>query len=299
MEKIPGMTIIRHPLLAERTTLQLGGHALAELQITNMRALESLPETAASLGGRLVVLGAGSNILAAGGELPLVLLRMRGKGEPERLPGGSGYSLVAASGSVKLPLLLGRLAAWGLSGLEGLAGIPGTVGGAMAMNAGSFGHALSDALESVMVFSASSGPKLFFPGTLELGYRHMAVKGLDEFFCIIMVMLRLKQSTPDEVRAAMRQVMARKRSTQPLREKSAGCVFKNPLPDKPAGRLLEEAGCKGMALGGMMFSTLHANFLINTGRGTAAEALELIGRAEDTVYAHHGIRLEKEVVVWA
>ncbi len=298
MNKAPGLAILPGPLLAERTTLELGGRALAELRADSLEGLEAAPGAAASLGGRLVALGEGSNILADDGDLPLVLLTQQGGRTPLVVNEGKDTALVLVDASTRLPVLLGRLAAWGLSGLEGLAGIPGSVGGALAMNAGSYGSLLSDALEVLVAVSASQGIMTLDRDDLELGYRHMSITGHTGFFCIDNAELRLRKSSPEAVRARMREIMTKKRATQPVTAKSAGCVFKNPSPEQSAGKLLDEAGCKGFSLGGMAFSTLHANFLVNLGGGTTAQALELIDKGREAVRAMHGVTLELEVVRW-
>ena len=133
------MREIMRPSLAERTTLRLGGTAIAELILEDAADLAALPERLRALGGSPLILGAGSNILARDGELPLVLLRPRFMRGPEIAGGKDGKILVRVGAGVPLPRLLRFCAGHGLSGLEGLVGIPGSVGGAVAMNAGSFG----------------------------------------------------------------------------------------------------------------------------------------------------------------
>jgi UDP-N-acetylmuramate dehydrogenase len=202
-----------------------------------------------------------------------------------------------------LPVLLGKLAASGLSGLEGLAGIPGSVGGAIAGNAGSFGHAMGDALESVTVYTPDGGRHTAAREQLEPGYRHMGFSATGRpspasWLMVVSAILRLKRTRPESIRAAMRGHMARKKSTQPVREKSAGCVFKNPDPALPAGKLLDEAGFRGKRLGGMLFSRLHANFLVNDGSGSADAAFDLIDMAREAVRERRGIALELEAKIW-
>ena len=294
-------TLLHKPLLADRTTLGLGGHALAEIRVFAEQGLPELPGLLASLGGKPVAFGAGSNIVAADGELPLVLLSAAWSEGPEVAREEEGEVFVRVSGGQRLCVLLGKLAAAGFSGLEGLAGIPGSVGGAIAMNAGSFGHAMGDALESVTVYAPDGGRQTAGREELELGYRHMAFRGKgqnDSWFMITSAVARLKKSSPGSVRAAMREHMARKKNTQPVGEKSAGCVFKNPSPDMPAGKLLDEAGFRGKRLGGMMFSHLHANFLVNEGKGTAEAAFDLIDMAREAVRLRCGVVLEPEVKIW-
>lgn len=292
------LSIQRGPRLAERTSIGLGGCALAEVLVRDVVALDGLAEVLDGLGGEAVVLGAGSNIMAADYDLPLVLLRRDGSDAPQVLSEDGEFVFVRADGAYPLPALLGKLAGMGASGLEGLAGIPGSVGGAIAMNAGSFGSTMGDALDSVTVYSRDRGLLELSRDVLELDYRHMDVKDEQGLFFVTGTTLKLRKAEPDAIRAVMKENIAKKKASQPVTARSAGCVYKNPSPDMPAGRLLDEAGMKGRMIGGMAFSTLHANFMVNLGGGTFAAASELMHEAEEAVKRQFGISLEREVLLW-
>lgn len=297
------LEIRRGPRLADRTSMRLGGFALAEVLVRDVAGLDELPGVLDKLGGRAVVIGAGTNIIAADHDLPLALVRLHGRSQPERLREEDGAIFVRVCGEYPLPALLGRLAGFGASGLEGLAGIPGSVGGAAAMNAGSFCAVFGNALENLTVYVRGSGLMDLGRDALELGYRRMAIKGHDAerdgAFLVTDVTLRLHREDPEAIWAAMKECTARKKSSQPVNARSAGCVYKNPMPDMPAGRLLEEAGMKGKRKGGMAFSELHANFLVNEGHGSFAAAMDLMEEAEMRVKARFGVTLEREVLIWA
>lgn len=290
------LEIIDSPKLAERTTLRLGGPAIAE--ITVCEAVDALKVGGAcqSLGGTPLVLGAGSNILADDGTLPLVLIRPKFDSTMS-LHEEDGVALVRVGSGVRLPRLLARCAHWGLSGLEGLCGIPGTVGGAVAMNAGSYGCETGAHLKSVRIFSPATGVVDVAADFLKFGYRSMQIFGLSTWFFVIHATFALTHSPMNGITKVMRHNFFKKKSTQPVTAWSAGCVFKNPSPEQPAGKILEQAGFKGKSLGGMAFSSLHANFLINEGRGSAAAAFDLLAMAQEAVYSQNGIKLEKEVKV--
>jgi UDP-N-acetylmuramate dehydrogenase len=293
------LKIMPGPRLADRTSLGLGGRAIAELVVGDPLALDGLPGVLEKLGGAPVALGAGSNIIAADEDLPLVLVRLEKREEVRVLHAEGEVLFLRVDGALPLPAALSDLAVLGASGLEGLAGIPGSVGGAVAMNAGSFGAAMGDVLEDVTIFSFAKGLLELSRGSLDLGYRHLRVKGESGGFLVTGATLRLRRDAPERIRAAMKRRLAAKRASQPVTARSAGCVYKNPSPDMPAGRLLDEAGFKGRRLGGMAFSDLHANFLINEGGGSFAAAGELMAEAERAVRERYGLSLEKEVVVWA
>ena len=303
--KRPSLRISKAPSLAELTTIRLGGEALARVRVEDETGLAALPQMLSRLGGRPVMLGQGSNILAAGGQLPLVLVEL-GNGFAWRdiriLESTPQGTLAEVSAAWPLPLCLNRFADQGLGGLSGLMGIPGRVGGAVAMNAGSFGQEIKDRLHSVRLFSPALGFVTLEAEKLDLGYRHFGIPSLDgagssAWFILVSAVFNCPRQEPEAIRAHMRSCLARKRLTQPLSERSAGCVFKNP-PEAPAGKLLEACGMKGRARGGMSFSGMHANFLINNGTGRPEEALELIEEARSAVRAATGLVLDLEVLLW-
>jgi UDP-N-acetylmuramate dehydrogenase len=285
------------PRLAQRTTLGLGGRTLAELRADRLADLDGLPDALARIGGRPLVLGGGSNVLAADGDLAVVLVRLGRGGEPEILPG-------AAPGKVRVGVFggysLARLVAWcgrrGLSGLAGMAGIPGTVGGAAAGNAGSYGRDMAGVLDGVTVWTPGGGIEHFGPQRFSTGYRRFALAGVEGFFMIVQVALAFETASPMAVRQEAGSALAQKKATQPITAATAGSLFKNP-PGDSAGRLLDQAGFRGKRIGGMELSAMHANFLVNRGGGTSDEAFELIDAARSAVRTRFGHELELEVRV--
>ncbi|MDK2955069.1 MAG: UDP-N-acetylmuramate dehydrogenase [Desulfovibrionales bacterium] len=283
------------PSMAERTTLGFGGRALAEAVIRDEAGLDALPAALSRLGGEPMALGRGSNLLARDGLLNLVLVRAAKAGEPEIVAESGESARVRASAALGLPRLLSWLAAQGLSGLEGLSGIPGGVGGAVAMNAGSYGREICDKLASVRIFSLDRGMVELEREKISAGYRRFD-PGISGFWLVWEAVLLLDKDEPARIKARMREVHDKKKATQPVGSRSAGCVFKNP-PGESAGRLLDQAGMRGARLGGVGFSDLHANFLVNHGGGTSAQALEIMERARLAVKEMFNIQLDREVVV--
>ncbi|CAK7073863.1 MAG: UDP-N-acetylenolpyruvoylglucosamine reductase [Desulfovibrio sp.] len=292
------------PLLRELTTLRLGGRARAMVHLHEAGAAAALPELANRLGGKLATIGAGSNILAGDGELPLVLVKLALDPEISEPVAMEGKFVVRAAASVKLPVLLHRLAAQDIGGLEGLTGIPGTVGGAVAMNAGSYGQCVADTLTALTVVTEQGEVKTLSRAEVDFAYRHMAIPGLfdsrgtDGWFAVLAAEFALTREEPGAVTARATEHMARKKITQPVTAASAGCVFKNPENAASAGKLLDDAGFKGKRLGGMAFSEMHANFMVNEGNGTSAAALELLALAQGTVREKFGVSLQTEVKIW-
>jgi UDP-N-acetylmuramate dehydrogenase len=293
------LTLIPAPRLSERTTLRLGGPALAEAVARVEADLDQLGKELPGLGGRPLALGAGSNILALDGALDVVLVRPANGAAPqvERTDAGA---LVRVGAGFGLPRLLGLCQHLGLSGLENLTGIPGRVGGAVAMNAGSYGVETGALLNRVRLWTPTAG--LVWRGAKEcsFGYRHFNAGLGDGFSLIWEAEFSLTTGEPAAIRARMEATYGKKKAVQPVTAKSAGCVFKNPPSATgagSAGKLLDQAGMRGRKLGGMAFSELHANFLVNLGHGTAAQALELMDLGRSAVRTRFGVELETEVVV--
>ncbi|MEA4857437.1 MAG: UDP-N-acetylmuramate dehydrogenase [Solidesulfovibrio sp.] len=286
------------PVLADRTTLRLGGRALAEIAFDRPEEAEGLAEALAGLGGRPLLLGGGSNILAGDGELPLVVVSPRVKGEPVILrqrPAADRIRVRVGAG-VKLQRLVAWLATQGLSGLGGLVGVPGTVGGAVAGNAGSYGDSLGAVLARVRVWSPETGLAWIGREGFSTAYRRFALPGVAGFFVVLEAELDMAVREPIELRQEMVRHLSDKKASQPITAATAGCVFKNP-PGASAWRLLAEAGFRGKRLGGVGFSEKHANFLVNYGGGTGREALALVRAAREAVRGQSGLELELEVRV--
>jgi len=293
------MRITEAPLLRELTTLRLGGKAVALVEVDDERDFETLPGVLQRLGGRLASFGRGSNILAGDEELDRVLVRPALAREPQVVRRDAEAVVIRADAGLPLPRLLAWAARQGLSGLEGLSGIPGHLGGSAAMNAGSYGVELGDTLCGMRVFTLEEGLQTLAPGGFVPEYRETAMPGLGDacWHVIWDVELALRPGDPAAIEARMAENLRKKKAGQPVAAHSAGCVFRNP-EGASAGKMMDEAGLRGKRLGGMTFSPIHANFLVNEGNGTSAEALELIAVAEHRVGERFGVRLRREVMVW-
>ncbi|MHC1789882.1 UDP-N-acetylmuramate dehydrogenase [Solidesulfovibrio sp.] len=291
------LEILPGPALASRTTLRLGGPALAEVVLETPEDAEALAGTLEKLGGAPLVLGGGSNLLARDGELPLVLVRPRLAAEPVILRQRHGQQVrVRVGAGVKLQRLVAWLATQGLAGLAGLIGVPGTVGGAVAGNAGSYGDATGDRLARVRLWTPEGGLVWVGRDDLDIGYRRFAPRGVTGLFLVLEAEFDCAVREPIAIRQDMIAHLKKKRASQPITAATAGCVFKNP-PGEAAWRMLAEAGFAGKRLGNMAFSELHANFLVNLGGGTSDAALDLIGTAQGAVRELCGHELELEVKV--
>jgi UDP-N-acetylmuramate dehydrogenase len=235
------------------------------------------------------VLGAGSNILVADAGVPGITARLRGTLAAWSF---SSAALTAGAGAMSGALVQAAIGQE-LAGLECLAGVPGTLGGALAGNAGTTA-AIGDLVESVDVLSADGEIIRLGRADCAFAYRSSALAGR----VIVRSTLCLKKGQKNDIVSAVHNAILRRSQTQPRGTWNAGSVFKNP-PGDHAGRLIDACGLKGATAGGAQISDQHANFIINTGTATAADIDVLIARARDLVRERFGVTLELEVKRWA
>lgn len=290
------LELTRNPSFSELTTLELGGTAEALIMVRHEDHLDELASFLATETLRPFVIGEGSNLLAPEGHLDMALIRVGETSGPQRVEKRDDKLLVRCGAAQRLPGLLGWAQKAGLSGMENLCGIPGSVGGAVAMNAGSYGTEFGELLTRIRIWSPMQGLEWVDASECTFGYRSFSCGPRAAKALIWEVEIALTEETPDAVRKAMKNTFKKKQSTQPVTAKSAGCVFKNP-EGASAGLLLDQAGLKGAQIGDMAFSEIHANFLVNMGNGTSEQAMELIDLGVTKVKEQHGIVLETEVIL--
>ncbi len=291
------LKIKERPRFSELTTLRIGGNANAIIEIYDEFNESDLNKLVIENGNNVFVLGAGSNILASDEDLNLVLLKPKFTQRIDVLKKTESKTYIGVSGNVRLGKLIGKCASLGLSGLEGLCGIPGTVGGAIAMNAGSFDSETCAQLESIKIYSPATGIVTIESSSFNYAYRSFSIEKINSWFFVIYAIFSLTNSETKVIKEKMFLNFFKKKSTQPVSSWSAGCLFKNPADNDPAGKLLEMCGFKGKSKGGMGFSSLHANFLINEGNGNANAAFELIEEAREEVNKRFGCMLTPEVKI--
>jgi len=237
-------------------------------------------------------LGSGSNVLADDADHHYVVLNLSNMKGEVQIDG----ELVSVSAGYSLPRLCIDVSRAGLSGIEGLGGIPGTVGGALWMNAGAFDHEIGTVTEKVRV--AREGQVVEIPGdSIEWNYRHTSFR---EGELLLGATLRLKHDDPDQIKARMDDAKSRRLATQPHGSRSAGCFFKNPPAGTiGTGKIIDEMGMKGQRRGSAVVSPVHANFIVTEGENARAEdALALAEEIRERVRREQGIELEYEVELW-
>lgn len=237
-------------------------------------------------------LGGGSNLLVGDGELPWVVLQLS-KPEPDVVLEGN---LAHVDAAADLGRTVTFCAKHNLGGMEGLIGVPGTVGGALRMNAGAYGTQIGSYVQEVKVYRAAQRRIEILRGDqVSFEYRHTSFAPDD---MMLAVTLNLPSKPYAEIIQGIRICNEKRRASQPMGQKSAGCIFKNP-PGASAGRMIDELGLKGLSVGDARVSDRHANFFVNAGRASSADMLALIADVRARVEKSYGVRLENEVVVWS
>jgi len=282
------MKIERGVPLARMTTIGTGGPARAVARPRTLQELEDALRFAVGEGLEHVVIGLGSNVLAADAGVDALVVRLEG----ELAAAEAHEGVLAAGGGATNAVCLHRARTAGLGGFEFACAIPGTAGGGVRMNAGAYGRDWRDVLVRALVVSAE-GSDWLEPDELGLSYRHSAVR---PGHVVAQVEYRLETSTPDAIRATVADLVARRKATQPTNKRTFGSVFKNPPGELGAGALLERCGLKGHRIGGAVISPKHANFVENADGATSADCLALMAEARRRAREQFGVELEREVV---
>ena len=270
------------------TTYGAGGPAAVAITVADDEALAHVAASVASVGERVpvLVIGLGSNLLVADGGFDGLVVVL-GNGFAEVAIDGT---TVRAGGRTKLPVVARQTAAAGLTGFEWAAGVPGSIGGAVRMNAGVPDADIADSLVRVRVVDLASGNDGVVPASeLDLGYRTSSVAAEQ---VVVWAELRLNPGDPEAGRAAIKEKTQWRRDNQPG-GRNAGSVFTNPQGDS-AGRLIEAAGCKGLRVGTAEVSAKHANFIQSDEGGRAADIRQLMIEVRNRVHAHAGVSLHPE-----
>jgi len=277
-------------LLSRHTSWRIGGPAEVLAIPAEARDLRLILSYAKDKGIPLTIIGNGTNLLVPDHGVKGIVIKI---GEGMAYYGINSCNITAGAG-ISLSRLVTAARDAGIGGLEFLAGIPGTLGGAVVMNAGAHGACIGNILREVTVMDRDGMITSLKPRDLGLGYRTSNLKDSS-----VIVQEALLAGYPEEKDIIAEKIMAyitTRKKFQPLGYPNAGSVFKNP-PGYAAGKLIEEAGCKGMRIGNAQVSDKHANFIINLGGATAEDVLTLINEISERVYKSSGIRLELETCI--
>ena len=295
-ESMPKKQVMEFAPMSRYTTLKLGGPAEVLCEVTSAEEICAALAAANGLDVPVTLLGNGSNLLVKDGGIRGLVIHI-GDGfnqisDPIPLP--DGRFALTAQGGATLTKLSNAAADAGLKGMEFAAGIPGTVGGAVYMNAGAYGGEMKDVVTNVTACEPDGRTVSYNNEEMQFGYRHSALIEAGRPIAVTSVTVALEKGDEDTIRTAMREFNARRREKQPVTLPSCGSTFKRP-EGHFAGTLIDQCGLKGLRVGGASVSTLHAGFLVNDQQGTAADYLALIAQVQRIVLEKTGVMLEPEV----
>jgi len=277
-------------LMQKHTSFRIGGPADLMAMPADEAELRELLARAARENIPVTLIGNGSNLLVRDKGIRGLVIKLGNmlndiKAEGDVITFGSGVSLALASK---------KAAALGLSGMEFAVGIPGSIGGAVYMNAGAYDGEMSKVVAKVRVMDMAGAVSEIPAEQLDFAYRHTALQNSGKI--VISVTVKLTAGDKEAIDAKMADFSSRRISKQPLELPSAGSMFKRPA-GYFAGTLIDQTGLKGYTVGGAQVSKKHAGFVVNIGGATAADVLQLIKDVQDKVFAAHGVHLEPEVLV--
>ena len=286
---LPDLRMACDEPMSRHISFRVGGPAKRMAFPTSGEQLVLLLDFARTCGARPLVIGNGTNLLAPDEGLDRLVIDTSAGLDGLTQEGNT----VTAEAGVPLAKLADFACRLGLTGLEFAHGIPGTVGGAVCMNAGAYDGEMKQIIQSVTLLFPDEGIRTLPCEEMHFGYRHSLLTERSDAV-VLRASFALTEGDSTAIRERMRELMARRKASQPLEYPSAGSTFKRPVGHF-AGTLIEQCGLKGLTVGGAQVSTKHAGFLINTGGATCGDVLALIGQVQERVLAETGVRLEPEV----
>lgn len=272
-----------------RTSFRVGGPADAVATPRDAEELKRVIRYTREKGLPCFILGRGTNLLVLDGGIRGVVIDLKGFNTLEVRSEG----IVYAGAGVPLPKLIYFAMDNSLAGLEFAAGIPGSVGGAIIMNAGAADGEMKDVVKSVTLLNQNGDVEELERDNLSFSYRKLA---LSQGSIVLGAAFKLRQGDRADIKTRISNLLHERKAKQPLDLPNAGCIFKNP-PSGHAGRMIDEAGLKGLQFGGARVSELHANFIVNNGNATAKDILSLLDDVKEKVYEKKGITLEPEIKI--
>jgi len=289
--------VLRNEPLSKHTSFGIGGPADLLVYPADSEDLAVLLREIKAQQLNYIVLGGGTNILVRDGGFRGVAISLRRmnaiKVEREYRSLGGTYAAVYAEAGATLAKVISFSANESLTGLEFATGIPGTIGGAVCMNAGTAEGEMGDVVETVTLFTPGGELVTRTQDEMGFGYRTASVPA---GHVVVNALLQLRRDEKKKIEAKVKALMDKRKERQPWGLLNAGSMFKNPL-DESAGKLIESAGLKGKVVGGAQVSEKHANFIVNTGKAKAADVLALMEIVKQTVLDVHGARLEPEIKI--
>lgn len=287
---MPEELIFYQEPLNKHTSFRVGGEADCLIQISSMEQLKKVTAYLNQIEYPYFILGNGSNVLVSDDGYRGFVLKISDKLKEITVDG----DIITAQAGALLSGIAATALKNSLTGFEFAAGIPGTIGGAVVMNAGAYGGEMKQIVKEVHVLDRLGQDMVLDNVTMDFGYRTSAIR--NHRFVVTKVKLQLIQGTVEAIKENMEQLAQKRRAKQPLEFPSAGSTFKRP-EGHFAGELIMKAGLRGLSVGGAQVSEKHCGFIINKNKATAQDIFELIEEVQERVYERSGIRLEPEVVL--
>ncbi len=286
--------ILHQVSLKRYTSLRVGGIADTMIYPATIKELQRIITFSQKHSVPYCIIGRGTNLLIKDGGIRGIVIKLSRCCNTIKMAETARHQVTLTAGAgVSLRRLLLFSVNQNLSGLECLSGIPGSLGGALAMNAGAHGTEIKDVTDTITLLNPQAEVIEETPSTLNFDYRNLA---LPKGTAILQAVLKMKRSTKSILRSRIKKINEWRRQTQPLNYPSAGSVFKNP-PGESAGQLVEQVGLKGFTVGNAQVSAKHANFIVNRGGATAQDILTLINIMQNKVFQETGIRLQPEICI--
>ena len=285
------MKTVEKTELSQFTTMRIGGIANKICFPNTTEELIDLIDSVLSKNEPWSLIGGGSNVLVSSHDIPGTVISTTGLNWIEQL----GPDLILAGAGVRLPRLSAYAAKLNLSGMEFYEGIPGTVGGAVVMNAGAHGHNTSQILEAVTILNLKDWKlETLIPADIKFGYRMSSINSTEQI--VLSAKYRMVSDTEAAIRSRMKENNTARQRTQPIKDPSAGCTFRNPIElNIPAGKLLDSIGAKNWSIGSAQVSQMHANFIINLGNANSQDVCKLINKMQEATFEKYNVLLKPEI----
>ena len=291
-DKIPNLELKKDVPMSRLTSFRIGGPVDCAAYPKTEAELSDLLKLCAEQGIEPVILGAGTNVLAPDAGLRKLVIVLKDALEGMEQIGETSIRVMAGVTMSRAAVFAAGL---NLGGLEFAHGIPGTIGGGVYMNAGAYGGEIKDVCTRVRIMDMEGNARWITNQEAAFSYRHSAIE--DNPWIVVAAEFQLTPKAEEEVWAKMKELIGKRRASQPLDLPSAGSAFKRPVGGYAAA-LIDQTGLKGFRVGGAAVSEKHAGFVVNLGGATAADVQELLQQVSDKVFERTGIRLEPEVRIW-
>ena len=291
-EKFPHICLKNNEPMSNHTSFRIGGNAEIMAFPKSREELAEILKASALLDCKIAILGAGTNVLAPDAGIGGIVVCLKDALDGMELLLDHRICVMAGVTMTRAAVFAAN---HGLSGLEFAHGIPGSIGGGVYMNAGAYGGEICQVCQSVEVMSRNGQIRTLSCEEMGFSYRHSILEETGDI--VISTTFKLIPADPEQIKARMKELMAKRSVSQPLDLPSAGSAFKRPVGGYAAA-LIDEAGLKGYQVGGAAISTKHASFAVNLGNATAEDVKTLLSNVSDMVFEKSGIRLEPEVRIW-